>query len=100
LTKKQRQILLWMPLVGLWALLLVISRNPEGGRDWPSFFMMGILGSLVYVGLWSALIKITCPKPQPSRGVDETLAEGKTRASLIYGDDADDEGREPEKPAQ
>jgi hypothetical protein len=83
LTRTQKRVLLWLPLLGFWAVLLLVSGSEEGGRDWGSVVMMGIVGGLAYVGLWVALLKITA---KPQRPADDTpKGEPSSRAALIYG---------------
>ncbi len=96
LSRGQKRVLLWLPIAGLWLVLLLISKNPEGGRDWPSFAMLGVLGTAAVVGVWSGLLKLTESKQADEPDADE--AEPKSRAALIYGNSqapkADDEQQE------
>lgn len=86
LTRAQKRVLLWMPLLGFWAVLLLVGGNEESGRDWANIAIMGIVGGLVYVGLWFALIRITSKPDRPA--VDSTDQPPASRASLIYGPQA------------
>lgn len=89
LNRTQKRLLLWLPLVGLWAVLFLVSKNPEGGaRDWPNFVMMAVVGGLVYGGVWLAVMKLTTPKAAPEQTVDEKVAHSGGRAALIYGKEA------------
>ncbi len=92
LTARQRRILLWMPLAGLWLVLYLISANPEtGGRDWSSLAMMAVVGGLVYAGIWLALMRMTGGGGGPERSTQEKLQDVGSRAALIYGDRKPDE---------
>lgn len=84
LTRNQKRILLWMPLLGFWAVLLLVGRGEESGRDWANIAMMGLVGGLVYVGLWFALLRLT-GKPETSGAQEESVPARVSRASLIYG---------------
>ncbi|MCE5215950.1 hypothetical protein LLH03_02860 [bacterium] len=89
LNRTQRRLLLWLPLVGLWAVLFLVSKSPESDdRDWPSFVMMAVVGGLVFVGVWLAVMKLTTPKAAPEQTVDEKVAHSGGRAALIYGKEA------------
>jgi len=97
LTRNQKRILLWMPLLGFWAVLFLVSRGEESGRDWANILMMGVVGGLVYVGLWFALLRLT-GGPQDSGPKEETGPVRVSRASLIYGPAAH-KGGEPQDDA-
>lgn len=83
-----------MPAVGLWLVLFLISKNPEGGRDWSSLLLLGASGTVAYVIVWAGLMRVTDAKKKAA----EKEAAPKSRAEAIYGpkhaDAADSEGEE------
>lgn len=86
---------MWMPIIGFWCVLFLISKTAEGGRDWSSFLMMGVAGTAALVFVWWALEKLTAAK----RKLAEPAGDGApvSRAKLIYGntradDEEDEEG--------
>lgn len=99
LTRNQKRILLWMPLLGFWAVLLLVSRSEESGRDWANILMMGFIGGLVYVGLWFALLRLTGSSEDSGRQ-DEAGPTRVSRASLIYGSAARRDAGEQQDDAQ
>ncbi|MDI9584214.1 MAG: hypothetical protein QM473_08355 [Acidobacteriota bacterium] len=97
LTASQKRTLLWMPAVGLWLVLFLVSKNPEGGRDWSSFLLLGASGTVAYVIVWAGLMRLTDAK---KRKAAEKEAAPKSRAEAIYGprhlDETDDPGASDE----
>ena len=85
LTRSQRWLALILPVAGVWLALSVAARNPDGGRDWPSFIAMGTVGTLVWLGVWIGTMKVLANKAQQSRSTEDRLAETGSRAKLIYG---------------
>lgn len=96
LTASQKRTLLWMPAVGLWLVLFLVSKNPEGGRDWSSLLLLGAFGTVAYVIVWAGLMRLTDAK---KRAAEKETAP-KSRAEAIYGpkhaDEADDSGASDE----
>ncbi len=88
LTRRQKRLLLWMPIVGVWLVLWVIARTPEGDRDWPTFLALGLVASLVLAGLWLVTVRIIESKARDQRSTAEKVAQKGSRAALIYGDSA------------
>lgn len=85
LTWSQRWLSLWLPVVGVWLVLWVVAKSPEGSRDWPTFLVMGITASAVLAGLWLVTVRMLESKAHDDRSAAEKLAEKGSRAALIYG---------------
>ena len=93
LTRSQRRILLWLPIIGFWCVLTMIARRPEeGGIDWPSFLMMGITCTGVLVGLWFAMGKLVGAKRSKGADADQPVS----RAEMIYGKSEHSDGASQE----
>ena len=85
LTRAQRRMLFWIPLIGGQAVLFICSRPPEGPRDWGSTLAFGLLAAVCYVALWLGLLKATTPRHRRTPA-QAAASAGKSRAALIYGD--------------
>jgi hypothetical protein len=83
LSRTQMRLLLWVPLVGFWLVMLIISRSPEEGapRDWASLAVMCVVGAAVYVPLWYALMRATQAGAVRTDGVSPPVS----RAAAVYG---------------
>lgn len=82
LTARQKRTLLWMPVLGLWLVLLLVSKNPEGGRDWSSFALLGFSGTVAFVIVWAGLMRMTDGKKNASA---QEASGPKSRAEAVYG---------------
>lgn len=87
LTTLQKRLLLWLPLIGFWLVMVIVSRRPEegAGHDWTACLISCVLGTAVYVPLWFALLRMV-QAPKVTEGDAEGAAEPKSRAAAIYGD--------------
>lgn len=84
-----------MPAVGLWLVLFLVSKDPEGGRDWSSWLLLGASGTVAYVIVWAGLMRLTDAKKRERR----RKAHQKSRAEAITGgrlDQTDDPGASDE----
>ena len=72
-------------------MLFLVSRGPEGGRDWPSLIMMLVVCGAVYVGIWIALTKITSPTKTKRLPTEQRAAQKGSRAALIYDREEEEE---------
>ena len=55
LTRSQRRILLWMPLLALEAVMYLVSKPVDGPRNWGDMTVVWVFAGALYLGVWWAI---------------------------------------------